>query len=116
MADKLTKTAFSWVDLFANDEVEKMIDSQIINYGQYAHVGDPDDDENILDNCRNAFSFDCENLIVTASRNRDGGYEDVCSIFFQISPRLIRELKAFVNTMEVQCNDDAYQHAIRARL
>ena len=73
-----------------------MISAYIIKFGQYAHVGDANDENNIHDECKNTISFDSENLIITSVKDDN----ELCTIFFDITPQFIKELKAFAMVID----------------
>ncbi len=73
-----------------------MISAEIIKYDQFSHTGDCDDENNIHDNCKNTISFDSENLIITSVKKDN----DLCAIFFEITPKLIKELNALISAMD----------------
>lgn len=78
-----------------------MISADIVKYDQFTHTGDGDYENNIHDECKNTISFDSVNLIITSVKNNN----DLCTIFFEITPKFIKELKAFVSVIDAHYDD-----------
>lgn len=70
-----------------------MISTMIIKVNEYCSIGDDKDHHG----CVHTIKFDPENLIIS-SKNSE---QELCSILFEITPDLVKELKAFVNVLEV---------------
>ncbi len=89
-----------------------MIRAEIVLYDQTCHIGQGKNDENLKLNCGNKISFDDEYLIIESFSNNGRIYNkqsvvvDLCAILFEITPSLIKELKAFVEVMDARCGDD----------
>jgi hypothetical protein len=79
-----------------------MIRADIVKYDQYTHTGDSDDENNIHNGCKNTISFDSENIIITSVKNDN----DLCAIFFEITPKFMKELNAFVSVIDAHYSDE----------
>ena len=71
----------------------KVISAKIIRHGEYCSVGDNVDHHG----CTHTMTFDPDCIAISSSK----GEEELCGILFDISPELIKELKAFVDILAI---------------
>jgi len=84
-----------------------MISAEIREYGQSTQVSDgKNDDPLIFDNCRNIITFDSEGMIIRSTEMSNGKEKnDLCTIFFKITPKFLKEVKAFVAAIDAAYDD-----------
>jgi len=75
-----------------------MIYSTITHYNECCFIGN--DDDSFHESTKNTITFDSEALIIQAEKT--GGEGELCTIMFQLSPQLIKELKNIISTIEIQ--------------
>ena len=88
-----------------------MISAEIREYDQYAQISDGNnDDPTVFDRCKNIITFDCEGMIISSTQMPEKGCDDkeqndLCTIFFKITPKFVKELKALVAAIDAAYDD-----------
>ncbi len=92
-----------------------MIKAEITQYGQQTRVGDPLEKHEIFDNSINTISVQNNLLIVNSEKWGVDGADEIinpeknefiCTIFFKLSPELLKELKLLVAVIEAELTPD----------
>jgi len=78
-----------------------MIGADITKFDGFTIINTPSGSDNDhYGDCKNTITFDSENLIIESYQKK----KELCAIAFRITPQFIKELKVFVNVLEVMNN------------